>query len=161
MIETPAPREIDTENNISLTMSDLTKLSESGDPKTAGEKRSSSDDAGSESKKLCIDDTETEDIGGEEKNGTSSSSPCEVSSTSYQSSNGSSTSTKTIATQEMGVLPVIESVFTEATDEPEKTPSENNDSVENSDEIKTKPVNRSMHKKRMISMRLHQNFLLV
>merc|ERR1712123_152142 len=77
------------------------------------------------------------EVVGQEKNGISSSSPCEVSSTSYQSSNGSSTSTKTIAPPEAGALPVIESVFTEATEE-EKTPSVANDNSEKSDENKDK-----------------------
>merc|ERR1739838_506106 len=121
-------------------MSDVTKIPESEEPKTAktitGEKRSSSEEAGNENKKLCSDNETPEDVG-QEKNGISSSSPCEVSSTSYQSSNGSSTSTKTFAPPEAGTLPVIESVFTEATEE-EKAPSVANDNSEKSDENKDK-----------------------
>lgn len=136
-IATTTPKETDP----SVTMSDETKIPESEDPKTAravtGEKRSSNEDAGNETKKLCTDAVETKDTGIEEKNGISSSSPCEVSSTSYQSSNGSSTSTKTIAPPEVGALPVIDKVFTEAT-EGEKTASVTNDNGEKSDENKDK-----------------------
>eukprot|EP00092_Neocalanus_flemingeri_P011331 GFUD01012210.1.p1 GENE.GFUD01012210.1~~GFUD01012210.1.p1 ORF type:complete len:613 (+),score=159.95 GFUD01012210.1:153-1841(+) len=123
-------------------MSDVTKIPESEDPKTArintGEKRPSSEEAGNEHKKLCSDITETVEAGSEEKNGISSSSPCEVSSTSYQSSNGSSTSTKPITTQEVGSLPVIESVVSEVTEETENTASEIKDNSEKSDENKDK-----------------------
>lgn len=136
-IATTTPKETDP----AVAMSDETKIPESEDPKTAravtGEKRSSNEDAGNETKKLCTDAVETKDTGIEEKNGISSSSPCEVSSTSYQSSNGSSTSTKTIAPPEVGALPVIDKVFTEAT-EGEKTASVTNDNGEKSDENKDK-----------------------
>merc|ERR1711892_1343446 len=135
--ETPTP----TETDQTLAMSDVTKIPEPEDPKTTrvatGEKRPSTEDAGNETKKLCGDTSETKEVVGQEKNGISSSSPCEVSSTSYQSSNGSSTSTKTIAPPEAGALPVIESVFTEATEE-EKAPSVANDNSEKSDENKDK-----------------------
>merc|ERR1712008_419572 len=110
--ETPTP----TETDQTLAMSDVTKIPEPEDPKTTrvatGEKRPSTEDAGNETKKLCGDTSETKEVVGQEKNGISSSSPCEV----------SSTSTKTIAPPEAGALPVIESVFTEATEE-EKAPA--------------------------------------
>eukprot|EP00090_Calanus_glacialis_P029904 TRINITY_DN4807_c0_g1_i1.p1 TRINITY_DN4807_c0_g1~~TRINITY_DN4807_c0_g1_i1.p1 ORF type:complete len:593 (-),score=139.40 TRINITY_DN4807_c0_g1_i1:140-1918(-) len=138
-IETPTATPTETDKTVA--MSDVTKIPESEDPKTAravtGEKRPSNEDAGNETKKLCTDAAETKDTGVEEKNGISSSSPCEVSSTSYQSSNGSSTSTKTIAPPEVGALPVIENVFTEAT-EGEKAASVTDDNSEKSDENKDK-----------------------
>jgi len=130
--------EIEMDNN--KTMSEVTKIHESEEPKTAqittGEKRPSSEEAGNENKKLCSDNTETE--GSEEKNGMSSLSPCEVSSTSYQNTNGSSTSTKPIATLGAGVIPVIENVYTETTEEADKTPSEMNESSDKGDENKDK-----------------------
>jgi vacuolar-type H+-ATPase subunit H len=121
----------------SVAMSDQTKIHESEDPKSVrvGEKRPNTENSGNENKKLCSDTSESTDDIGLEKNGIGSSLPCEVSSTSYQSSNGSSTSTKTIAPPEVGALPVIESVFTEATQE-EKEPSK--ETEENSDENKDK-----------------------
>jgi len=96
-------------------------------------KRPNSDNGGNESKKLCGDSSENKEVNEQE----SSPLPCEVSSTSYQSSNGSSTSTKTNAPVEVGSLPVIESVFTEATVEG-KNSSDANLTEENSDENKDK-----------------------
>jgi len=121
----------------SIAMSDQTKIHESEDPKSVrvGEKRPNPENSGNESKKLCSYTSESTDDNGLDKIG--SSLPCEVSSTSYQSSNGSSTSTKTIAPPEVGSLPVIESVFTEATQE-DKEPSETKETEENSDENKDK-----------------------
>jgi len=139
--EKPAPTDTQTETDKSITMSDVTKIPESEEPKTAktitGEKRSSSEEAGNENKKLCSDNETPEDVN-EEKNGISSSSPCEVSSTSYQSSNGSSTSTKPITTQEVGPSLVIDNILSQVTEASEKEPSEINDSIEKSDENKDK-----------------------
>lgn len=132
-IETPTIKESDQTE----AMSDVTKIPTPEDPitakVTAGEKRPNSDNGGNESKKLCGDSSENKEVNEQE----SSPLPCEVSSTSYQSSNGSSTSTKTNAPVEVGSLPVIESVFTEATVEG-KNSSDANLTEENSDENKDK-----------------------
>jgi len=132
-IETPTIKESDQTE----AMSDVTKIPTPEDPitakVTAGEKRPNSDNGGNESKKLCGDSSENKEVNEQE----SSPLPCEVSSTSYQSSNGSSTSTKTNAPVEVGSLPVIESVFTEATVEG-KNSSDASLTEENSDENKDK-----------------------
>jgi len=124
-IETPTIKESDERP----AMSDVTKIPAPEDPTTAGEKRPNTEDGGNQSKKLCGDSSVSTE---------NSSLSCEVSSTSYQISNGSSTSTKTNAPAEVGSLPVITSVVSEATEEEKQSSDANNETEEHSDENKDK-----------------------